>query len=471
MQSFHLKSALKTIFQSSVATLMSATGLMLAASSSVGQTQLEVETLGSTSNAQTPGVSLLVNVLDEQNIPLEGLQSDDFRVRTAPISQRDSEGNPTNLRFETVPFELLPPSQQRNPAPAIILTLLDLSGSMTENDSSGNQKFTSSLEAIRQFSSWLQQSNLRNKTYLAVVPFSIGANCDRVITPELLENSLVSLTNPGAINQQIDQLANLTPCGGTNLYSSVNNSVNFLRQEFLSPSGINLSRYSQLEALDKPRLVVIVFSDGFDTESRDAGQEVEQFQALKGSIDSTAAITVHTLGYGDSLETVIDRPDSQSRNGRVCNTVVTREDLRNSERPLDLIQERCNINPSLLVDAPRLEQMAGDRGIYRFPRTTAEVQEAFEVFFNSLRQYEIKYYQADAQEGQEYQIQVSLREGHSLAPAQDTTRFRFSTVILRPLPRPQRYGILGGTLILLGIVVYRFTKWSTKQREALERMI
>ena len=115
--------------------------------------------------------------------------------------------------------------------------------------------------------------------------------------------------------------------------------------------------------------------------------------------------------------------------------------------------------------------MAGDRGIYRFPRTASEVQEAFEDFFNSLRQYEIEYYQEDAQEGQKYQIEVSLNPEHPLAPAQNTTEFRFSTVILRPLPPLQRYGIFVITIAILGIVIYRFVKWSSQQRQIMEKMI
>ena len=452
---------------------LSATSLSFWASIALGQTQLDVKALGSKSDAQTPSVNLLVNILDSDNVPLEGLKQEDFIVRTAP--------NDTELK--DVPFQLLPPSQQRNPDPAVIIVLLDVSGSMTSPDSSGNEKFVSALDAIERFSGWLQQSNLRETTYLAIVPFNVGiGSCkDRVVTSEILANTLVPVTNAGFIGQELDNLASITPCGATNLYSSVANTVNFLRQEFLSANGINLSQYSQLKTTDKPRLVIITFSDGYDTESRNHGQESEQFQALNSLIKDSPAITVHTLGYGESLETVINRPDVKNKNGRfsTCSDVVTPADLRASNSPLDLVLENCYLDSEksdqilaqLLVDAPRLEQMAGDRGIYRFPRTASEVQEAFEDFFNSLRQYEIEYYQEDAQEGQKYQIEVSLNPEHPLAPAQNTTEFLFSNVILRPLPPLQRYGIFVITIAILGIVIYRFVKWSSQQRQIMEKMI
>ena len=69
------KIPLTLLFQSSLTALVYATDLTLAAGSALGETNLEVEVLGSTSNAQTPSVSLLVDVLDEQNIPIEGLKS------------------------------------------------------------------------------------------------------------------------------------------------------------------------------------------------------------------------------------------------------------------------------------------------------------------------------------------------------------------------------------------------------------
>jgi len=431
------------------------------------ETKLEVEALGSTSDYQTPSVTLRVSVLNGDQVPIEGLDQDDFILRTMP-----KEGN---AEPKIVPFKLLPPAQQRTPAPAIVVILLDMSGSMLAPDSSGNQKYASAVTAIQEFSSWIRNSNLKDKVYLAIAPFNTSANSEkpsRKVSVESLRNSIALVSDQSAIDNQLSSLKE--PDGGTNLYSSIQTTVEFLSSEFLSSNGIDLTKYSQLEATDKPRLVVIAFSDGFDTEgdrSGDRSKEPMRFNSLKQSLDKSPAITVHTLGYGDSLETIVQRPDIE------CNPPLNDVNFSSVANGISLVLSNCKFTSQseypleyFLVDAPRLKEITGDRGIHRFPKNAEEVRSAFEDFFSSLRQYEIEYYQEDAEEGQSYEIEVSLNPNSSLPPVTETTAFRFPTVIIRPLPTKQRYIILGLTLFIGGWITVQFYNWSRQQKATAEQI-
>ena len=427
------------------------------------ETKLEVEALGSTSDYQTPSVTLRVSVLNEDQVPIEGLDQDDFILRTMP-----KEGN---AEPKIVPFKLLPPAQQRTPAPAIMVILLDMSGSMLAPDTSGNQKYASAVTAIQEFSSWIRNSNLKDKVYLAIAPFNTSANSEkpsRKVSVESLRNSIALFSDQSAIDNQLSSLKE--PDGGTNLYSSIQAAVEFLSTEFSSENGIDFTRYSQLKPTDKPRLVVIAFSDGFDTEG-DRSKEPMRFNSLKQSLDKSPAITVHTLGYGDSLETIVQRPDIQ------CNPPLNDVNFSSVANGISLVLSNCKFTSQseypleyFLVDAPRLKEITGDRGIHRFPKNAEEVRSAFEDFFSSLRQYEIEYYQEDAEEGQSYEIEVSLNPNSSLPPVSETTEFRFPTVIIRPLPTKQRYIILGLTLFIGGITTAQFYYWSRQQKQIAERI-
>ena len=69
-------------------------------------------------SSQSNIVTLRVRVVDDENVPIEGLSSQEFEIHTT-----DKRGNP--IAPSEVKFVLVPPSQSQNPETAYIVVLLD----------------------------------------------------------------------------------------------------------------------------------------------------------------------------------------------------------------------------------------------------------------------------------------------------------------------------------------------------------
>ena len=273
-------------------------------------------------------VTLRVNVLGENNVPIEGLKLQDFQIRTAKVNSSDSVSADAFSPISR--FRLIDPGQVSKPDPAVIIILLDMSGSMAEKDASGVRKLDGAISALRGFIQLVK--NQKVPARIALVPFGEADKpvCAYNVTQEIIQGRLLEATDP-KLDEQVNQLAGASPCAATNLYSPVAEAVQFLgnSQNYLQPAAT-----SNLEESVPPRLTVILFSDGYHTHRRRVNER-QEFQNLTRAFEQNPQVRVNTLGYGEPLAQLRDRATN-------CN--IRDDQLLN---PMQLIKSRIAV--SLMV--------------------------------------------------------------------------------------------------------------------------
>lgn len=393
-------------------------------------------------------VTLSVKVLDKNNIPIDGLTAENFKVETAKVLTKDNQKETTNSAFNSIDnLKLIEPDSQTNLDLAYVVILLDMSGSMAELDSTGVRKLDGTVAAIRGFIKLARTSNLNLK--IAVVPFGEDkqkSDCNYEVNSAEIGKKLLDVKD-SVLDTLVDQLASRVPCSATNLYVPLEQVVKYLGTP---------NRFAKNSELP-PRLSVILFSDGFDNASRDSNDpnsEAKRFAVLQNTLKANSEVTVHTLGYGERL--------SKLRSRAICTPALT-----DGENLVSNLLKNCKVAngriDSLIVDEPRLKEIAlTTGGISQFPENANQAARSLETFFKTLREYQLQYIEPTADAADQYQVKVQVTsEPRGINVAAKPQTIRLSNFVFYQLPLiPDRLFILILSLVGIGTIVQIFYNWS-----------
>lgn len=302
-------------------------------------------------------------------------------------------------------FRLIKP-EDSTPDPSRIIILLDMSGSMTWNDSSGQVRGIAALQAIRSFIDYLKSNNYPSE--VAVVPFATdGDGCDPgAYLPPPVDNIALSKFYSPSSETLITEISNLEntfnpdnsnlPCGATDIRNPVKNALEYLKTNY-SPTVPS----EELEEESTERLGIILLSDGFDQILSDSKlQEDKELSRLETFLKSNKnSITLHTLGYGE--EGTID---------------------------IEVLQ--------------RLASASG--GVNLFSANATQINEALKIFLVSLLgKYSVHYKPTSIKQ---YELEKTEITVAGLSGARE---FRIQNI--PSLPLRTRILVLSGTLVFCGI--------------------
>jgi hypothetical protein len=390
-------------------------------------------------------VTVRINVRDKQNRPVVDLLDTDFQLLI------DDEKIQFDSQDWRQPKDAVPP-------PAWIIVLLDMSGSMGEQDARGTTKLQGAVSAITRFKDTIANRvsdvPAENIPQIAIVPFGKpGKNCSGFpITKDSLNKFFPA--NAVLLSNHLGYLASETPCASTNLYEPLGEALRLLGNE--ADERFHLPEDSQDPT---PRLSVILLSDGYHTE----GSEAEDFEQLKLSIRQNPDIIIHTLGYGLSPE--------ELGNKYGLGKPATRKDIDWSNDAGDpsndaKTRSKGKVPAAEFVDAERLaeiSQLTG--GISEFSGDADTVADKLQVFLDALLgEYQISYVQPDAERGARYTIQAWISD--NTTTVQTDLKTYIIPVFGRTLPGEIRASLFVGTLLTMGIAgVLPFWLWANRLKQ------
>ncbi|KYC35196.1 hypothetical protein WA1_08540 [Scytonema hofmannii PCC 7110] len=358
-------------------------------------------------NYKTDGdrVILKVRVLDLENQPVSGLNRENFQIKTV-----DEQG-----KEATFPVDKVVSPELSQPDPANIIILLDMSGSMQQRDATKVRKLNGATKAIREILQQLRKENLPYQ--IALVPFGFSDSkktCPIVydVSENIIRNSFRDIKDIN-LDSQIDELANQNVCAATNLYQPVEEAV-----KFLGTQGNSLQTQEKTDS----RLAVILLSDGYHVIER--SREQQQFESLRDVLQKySTKVTVHTLGYGETLQQLRDRTKCRLKDTELTVNKVSATcklpNLTSEEfifEAMQLITETDNqyASPStdintFIVDEQRLNDIAkATGGLYKFSTNSQDIANSLINFFKTLREYEVTYQQKDAKQATQYKTIVTV---------------------------------------------------------------
>jgi hypothetical protein len=405
-------------------------------------------------------ITVRIRAKDIEDKPVVGLLDNNFKLQ---VDNKD-------LLFKSKDWKS---PQDAVPPPAWIVVLLDMSGSMGKPDSRGTTKLKGALEAIKQFkntiSDRISTAPGANAPQISIVPFGKpGPKCAGFpIGREELERFFSA--SDFKLQGHLDFLAAQSPCAATNLYEPLSKAVRFLGNEqdqrFYLPEG---------SQQPKPRLSIILLSDGYHTEAREA----EDFDNLKLLIRQHPDIVIHTLGYGLTLEELgkkynLGRAATRQDITWIDNIVQkasTDSSLEKKDIPPTAANElkipKGKVSADEFVDQERLKeiaQLAG--GISEFSGDAETVSLKLQVFLNALLgEYEISYIQPNADRGSKHDVKASIdASGNTVS---SNTSPYIIPVFGRTLPSTGRIGIFIGTLLMMGVAgVLPFILWANSLKQ------
>ncbi len=373
-------------------------------------------------------VTVRISVTDGQNRPVVDLLDTDFQLI---VDDLDLQFESRNWRR---PQDVVPP-------PAWVIVLLDMSGSMNQPDSRGTTKLQGALESITQFKNSIYERldtvPETNIPQIAIVPFGEpGENCKGFpVTQNELDKFFPA--NAVLLDNHLDFLSKQAPCAATNLYEPLSKAI-----RFLSNTQDPRFAHSEESQQPKPRLSIILLSDGYHTE----GKEAEDFEVLKLLIRQNPEITIHTLGYGLTPEELGEKYNLKG--------AATRNDI-GSEIPADEFVDQARL--------AEISQLAG--GISEFSADAATVAEKLQVFLNALLgEYEISYVQPNADRNSSHTVKVLIDADQGVIQS-NLQKYRV-TGFGRILGRNVRLKIFVFTLLIMGAAgVLPFWIWSNHLSE------
>lgn len=422
--------------------LKSLLALLVLSSSAVAASPHTAELVGEPT-VKDNEVTVRINVRDQQNRPVVDLLDTDFQLLV----------NDEKIQFDSrdwkQPKDAIPP-------PAWIIVLLDMSGSMKQQDSRGTTKLQGAISAITQFKDTIADRvaglPADNIPQISIVPFGKpGEGCNGFpITNDSLNKFFPA--NAVLLSNHLDYLANETPCASTNLYEPVSKALRLLGNE--TDERFYLSEDSQ-EAT--PRLSVILLSDGYHTE----GSEAEDFEQLKLSMRQNPDIIIHTLGYGLS--------PAELGNKYGLGRSATRQDIEWARTTGDLDDSSETISKGKVpagefVDAERLAEISQfTGGISEFSGDAETVADKLQIFLDALLgEYQISYVH-DAERGKKYHVRARVGDN---ATTVQTEPKSYMTLFNSTLPGKVRARIFIGTLLTMGIAgVLPFWLWSNQLKQ------
>jgi hypothetical protein len=433
-------------------------------------------------NYRTDGdlVILKVRVLDSDNQPVSGLKLNNFQIST--VNEQGVSANPAVVKVVS--------PENSKPDPANIIILLDMSGSMQQRDATKIRKLEGAVRAIRELLQQLREKDLPYQ--IAIVPFGFSdssENCSVTfkVNEEEIKQKFRSLKDTN-LDNQLNDLANRDVCAATNLYQPVGEAVKFLG---LQGGSIvtSTNKGNSIEANPNTRLAVILLSDGYhvvDRDKPDRPNEEQQFAKLRKVLQSNSTkVTVHTLGYGDSLRKLRDRTKCPLKDSQLdtpqavdmvrknCKIPELKADQFIEEAMLLISRTDAQYSPptndinTFIVDERRLKDIArATGGLNDFPQSSKDVVISLIRFFATLREYEVIYKQTGAKPATAYKtIVVATSKERNLEFSSPETSIRLSNIIFSQLPLEIRLYILlitivgiGGTWIIL------FWLWSDRLR-------
>ena len=385
-------------------------------------------------------VTLKVKVLDNNRIPILGLQEQEFSVKT-----KDKLDHPHTLQFPQI--RVLSP-EESHPQPTYVAILLDMSGSMKQKDSAGVKKLDGAVNAIRKFIGLVKAENL--PVEISIIPFGEGCNHSYQVTPKIINDNFKS-TYDSELEKQLDELAKVPVCAATNIYQPLIKTVNYLGNRFPQSS-------SELDSQDQPppKLSVILLSDGFHV---DRNNEEYQFQKVTDALKQNSQVTVHTLGYGESLAHLQNRASCSKY---IPDDRLTVDDVANGCRLLGSDIEE------FIVDEARLKEIAQTTGgIHEFPEDAEAVAASLKTFFKTLREYEIIYQQPGGDRASRHPTKIAINSPNRGINnvESETEEIRMINFIYRSLTFTQRFPILIGTVIIGLAGILPFMEWSKKLKQ------
>lgn len=314
-------------------------------------------------------VKLRIKVTDTNDRPVMRLQQKDFSLVV--------DGKPTQLGNE----DKWESSEETIPPPTWIVVLLDYSGSMQQLDSRGTTKLDGAIRAIKQFTTAIAERG--PNTQVAIVPFGDpGFNCaGNPVNNENLDKFFPA--SDFKLINYLDFLAGQSPCASTNLYEPLTKAIRFLGNQ--EDSRFYVPEDSQQP---QPKLAVVLLSDGYHNKPN----EQQDFEELISLLKQNKQITVHTLGYGLSLEDL----------GRKYNLkrAATRKDINSGKVPAEEF-----------VDQARLAAIAKvTGGIAEFSPNAETVTTSLKDFLDALLgEYEITYTDPIAERGSKHDVRVAVK--------------------------------------------------------------
>lgn len=398
-------------------------------------------------------VTLRVQVLNDNRSPNEMLVAENFLVSTT-----DDDGN--NVILQPQDVQIARPTNQRNPDPAEIVILLDMSNSMSRADAqSGETKLESAIEGVRAFVAQAKREGL--PLQISLVPFGDPGEfaCDYTYTVDekTIQDSALSIKRDySQIMERLKILSQVPVCSTTNIYQPVAASVDYLGQTPRS------SFNPQIGEDTYPQKSVILLSDGFHA-YRD--NEPVEFEALTQKLQDNSQITVHTIGYGESLLNILDRAEcSLSKDSLAVDSVLTQCAIYD--------EEGRNQIGSFIIDEPRLTTIAEStvNGIALFPENADQVKANLIDFLKTLRAYEISFLQPGADKASQHQVTVNIvSDDPSLDGLTVKENYRMRNIGYISLPFVNRMFIMLFALLLGYAGLNGFFIWSRQLKKQAER--
>jgi VWFA-related protein len=386
-------------------------------------------------------VTLKVQVRDHRDLLVPGLQANNFTVLTRAANQ-------TEFKYRLTPPKItITPPDKVKPDPAYLVILLDMSGSMDNRDESQQVKLQGAIKGIQKFITTIETEKL--PVEIALVPFGQGCAhsypVDQTVIQKYLEAYPYKTTKT-----RLSQLANIDVCASTNLYQPLDEAVKFLTTS---------ERFQQNSWGLPPRLGVILFTDGFDADP-DRNKEEQRFQSTLALLARSPHVTVHTMGYGESLTRLRARAQCAQK-------------LRGRPLTVDTLLTYCQLPlgediREFIVDRSRLTAIAKETGgIARFPRSAEEVSQGLREFLTALREYEISYPQPTADRLTIHQAKVIVNApGHTSSwSISAPIEFQMPNYLYHSLSIWERLAIFLGTLVATVFGVRRFNAWSHQLKE------
>lgn len=409
-------------------------------------------------------VTLKVKVLDDQRVPIQGLTSDNLSIQTQRIDQRMFSKNSVNP--QSVNF--LPPNRTEADLADIVI-LLDMSGSMKHPVSPKEGEVTKlkgATDAIREFLTAVRKNNLPFN--IAIIPFGYGCEYSYEVNSNVIKANLLSV-NDNRLDQRLDALSQVPVCAATNLYNPLEETVQYLgdaqrvaEMEKQSQSDNIfikwLTQSSEKYETSSRRLAVILLSDGFHVFQRET--EKQQFETLSQILNSS--VPIHTLGYGESLTTLLDRAKCPySISDKQLKEDINFEKIRKCKLP-----SRIDIT-EFIVDHKRLTQIAElTGGIHLFPDNAQDVADSLKTFLTSLREYELIFNMPNADRGSTHEFTLTINDSQrSIGITSDSTKVTMDNFVYKSIPPIQRFSILFITIVFGGIGIFSFNSWSQQLKK------
>lgn len=390
-------------------------------------------------------VTLKVQVRDHRDLLVPGLQANNFTVLTRAANQ-------TEFKYRLTPPKItITPPDQVKPDPAYLVILLDMSGSMDNRDESQQVKLQGAIKGIQKFITTIETEKL--PVEIALVPFGEGCAHSYPVNQAVIQKYLEAYPYK-TTKTRLSELAHVDVCASTNLYQPLDEAVKFLTTS---------ERFQQNSWGLPPRLSVILFTDGFDADP-DRNKEEQRFQSTRALLALSPHVTVHTMGYGESLTRLRARAQCA-------------QELHSRPLTVDTLLTYCQLPlgediREFIVDRSRLTAIAKETGgIARFPRSAEEVSQGLREFLTALREYEISYPQPTADRLTIHQAKVIVNApGHTSSwSISAPIEFQMPNYLYHSLSIWERLAIFLGTLVATVFGVRRFNAWSHQLKEESRR--